>query len=472
MLSFEESRSHQEQYTPATTTTTSHQDASEELYNRSLERDFALERDGAKVIAFNKEAKKVGALLDDDSDTFLKNECKADKWVIIELSEVTKVFKIELAQHELYSSRVKDFEVFGRQTHPRVEGTDPYKWSNSTQWKLVGIFKAENAKGTQSFLVEPPRWAGYLLLRFRTQHGSEPVCALNGISVFGKSAAEELEDQLATEEIRLDGPDMIKNDSPRLDEELEGEKFEKAGDSTETDNKPEQQIGKAEEAMESVVQNSTPTAAHPTDGPTIIEEALPNENPDAALPPGNQTVSKDHQQVLPAAAIPSADVVEDLQDMPLSIRTGKAKAGSAVYDWLVQEIKGTKLQQRLQTRVLEVLQRNLTLLSEQLSQNTETFGGSLDASLLDSHVAAIVSKHMEELRDDLHKLRVGLRGAGKREQAGLALLGAVGGTLALNYLQTVQKPSLRVLLAAITIGNGVLAVILHVQAAVFNSIYY
>jgi hypothetical protein len=62
------------------------------------ERNFALEKDGAKVLAANKEAKKVGALLDDDSDTYLKNECRADKWVIVELSELGKVSKIELAQ--------------------------------------------------------------------------------------------------------------------------------------------------------------------------------------------------------------------------------------------------------------------------------------------------------------------------------------------------------------------------------------
>lgn len=39
--------------------------------------NFALAKEGAKVLAYNKEAKKAGALLDDDSDTFLKNECRA-----------------------------------------------------------------------------------------------------------------------------------------------------------------------------------------------------------------------------------------------------------------------------------------------------------------------------------------------------------------------------------------------------------
>lgn len=49
------------------------------------------------------------------------------------------------------------------------------------------------------FALERPRWVRYLLLRFLTQHGPEPVCAVNGVNVYGKSAVEELEDQLATE---------------------------------------------------------------------------------------------------------------------------------------------------------------------------------------------------------------------------------------------------------------------------------
>lgn len=31
------------------------------------------------MLAANKEVKKPNALLDDDSDTFLKNDCRADK---------------------------------------------------------------------------------------------------------------------------------------------------------------------------------------------------------------------------------------------------------------------------------------------------------------------------------------------------------------------------------------------------------
>jgi hypothetical protein len=60
--------------------------------------NFALAKDGSKIVAANKEARKAESILDSDGDTFLKNECKADKWVLVELSQVTKVDLIKLSQ--------------------------------------------------------------------------------------------------------------------------------------------------------------------------------------------------------------------------------------------------------------------------------------------------------------------------------------------------------------------------------------
>ena len=51
-----------------------------------------------QIVAANKEAKKPNALLDNDGDTFLKNECKADKWVILELSQVAKMDTLLISQ--------------------------------------------------------------------------------------------------------------------------------------------------------------------------------------------------------------------------------------------------------------------------------------------------------------------------------------------------------------------------------------
>lgn len=51
----------------------------------------------------------------------------------------------------------------------------------------------------QAFGVDPPGWAKYVQLRLLTHYGSEPVCTLNDVGVYGKSAAEDLEDRLALE---------------------------------------------------------------------------------------------------------------------------------------------------------------------------------------------------------------------------------------------------------------------------------
>lgn len=51
----------------------------------------------------------------------------------------------------------------------------------------------------QTFTVAEPVWLKYLQFHFISHHGSEPICALNDVLVFGKSAAEDLEDQLSDE---------------------------------------------------------------------------------------------------------------------------------------------------------------------------------------------------------------------------------------------------------------------------------
>lgn len=138
----------------------------------------------------------------------MRTDCKVDKWLIIELPQVIRPDTLrvscaaevsrrlsshmvlmhmqflmtaqqtsrqgdtgaercnsptQVSQHELYSSRIKDFEVWGRQKHPRHDaaigsgepgkGVDYARSLNSTAWKLVGNFTAAKVKGTQSFKV-------------------------------------------------------------------------------------------------------------------------------------------------------------------------------------------------------------------------------------------------------------------------------------------------------------------------------
>ena len=63
--------------------------------------------------------------------------------------QVAKVDAFQLSQYELYSSRVKEFEVRGRQSHPRAQGGDYSKTLNTTGWQLLGKYTAAKVKGTQ-----------------------------------------------------------------------------------------------------------------------------------------------------------------------------------------------------------------------------------------------------------------------------------------------------------------------------------
>ena len=63
--------------------------------------------------------------------------------------QVAKVDSFQLSQYELYSSRVKDFEVRGRQAHPRAQGGDYSKSLNTSGWQMMGKYTAAKMKGSQ-----------------------------------------------------------------------------------------------------------------------------------------------------------------------------------------------------------------------------------------------------------------------------------------------------------------------------------
>jgi hypothetical protein len=44
--------------------------------------------DGASVLAANSEARRPERAIDRDIDSFMKNDCEAEKWMMVELSQV------------------------------------------------------------------------------------------------------------------------------------------------------------------------------------------------------------------------------------------------------------------------------------------------------------------------------------------------------------------------------------------------
>lgn len=511
--------------------------------------NFALDRDGAKVLAANPGAKKVAAILDDDSDTFMRNECKDDKWVVIELSQMAKVSRLELAQYELYSSRVQEFEVRGRQSHPRTDNMDTAKGLNSTAWKLLGRFTAEKAKGTQTFAVENPLWARYLLIRFLSHYGTEQVCAINGIGVHGKSAAEELEDHLAGDET-LDMVDSIGGDawSPTVaapESPLEpsaaaedavqpttdgggngsgesvsdssapnatveaangahgsgvvgspeakapgdgavpsgrigqkellstgsgGSKKDEhgAGNSAQSspeDGRPGRPLSNGGSIGRQGTAPASPPAA-PVDNATAVAEPLaPNASatvvpvlqPDATVQAAAPAAPS---APLPAAVIPPVDALEQ-------IPVPKAKAGSSLYDMLVQEIRAAKAQQRVMVKAMEGMQRNLTTLAATLTKvkaEYEVSDGELAA-----RVDAQVAEALRKLEAEVAELQRSAKTAAKREHAALSLLGMLGGALVLSMKGLgMQWVKVRRAVLVLALANGAVGLILHLQGAMVH----
>ncbi|MQL76280.1 hypothetical protein Taro_008669 [Colocasia esculenta] len=163
------------------------------------EYNYASATKGAKVLAFNKEAKGASHILDKDKDKYLRNPCSVEgKFVIIELSEETLVDTIEIANFEHYSSNLKDFELLSSLVYP----TDA--------WVKNGNFTAANVKQAQRFTLKEPKWARYLKLNLVNHYGSEFYCTVSVLEVYGVDAVEKMLEDLISAQDALAGPEESK----------------------------------------------------------------------------------------------------------------------------------------------------------------------------------------------------------------------------------------------------------------------
>ncbi|PKI41165.1 SUN domain-containing protein 4-like [Punica granatum] len=147
--------------------------------------NYASASKGAKVLAFNKEAKGASNILCRDKDKYLRNPCSAEeKYVVIELSEETLVDTIEIANFEHYSSNLKEFVLLGSLAYP----TD--------SWVKLGNFTAANGKVAQRFSLSEPKWVRYLKLNLLSHYGHEFYCTLSVLEVYGVDAVERMLEDL------------------------------------------------------------------------------------------------------------------------------------------------------------------------------------------------------------------------------------------------------------------------------------
>ncbi|KAI2794055.1 hypothetical protein POX_a00645 [Penicillium oxalicum] len=137
----------------------------------------------ATVLKTNPECKGSSAVLVENKDSYMLNECRANnKFLILELCDDILVDTVVLANYEFFSSIFHTF---------RVSVSDRYP-AKPDQWKELGVFEARNTREVQAFAVENSLiWARYLRIEFLTHYGHEFYCPISLIRVHGTTMMEE-----------------------------------------------------------------------------------------------------------------------------------------------------------------------------------------------------------------------------------------------------------------------------------------
>jgi hypothetical protein len=142
----------------------------------------------ATMLKTNPQAKGASAVLSENKDSYMLNECSADdKFLILELCDDIYIDTIVLANFEFFSSIFRTFRVSVSDIYPiKVE-----------KWKTLGTFEARNSRAVQAFLVENPLiWARYLKIEFLTHYGSEYFCPVSLIRIHGTTMMEDYKHDL------------------------------------------------------------------------------------------------------------------------------------------------------------------------------------------------------------------------------------------------------------------------------------
>jgi len=110
----------------------------------------------------------------------MRNACTDKAWFVVELCESIKALKIEIANHELYSSVFKDFRVSLSNVFP---GRDK-------DWSLFGQFEAKDERFTQAFASSEGVFGKYVKVEILSHHGNEYFCPISSFKIYGISEIE------------------------------------------------------------------------------------------------------------------------------------------------------------------------------------------------------------------------------------------------------------------------------------------
>ena len=157
----------------------------------------------ANVLKTNAQAKGALAVLGENKDSYMLNECSAsNKFIILELCQDIQIDTVVMANFEFFSSTFRTF---------RVSISDRYP-AKADKWQELGVFEARNSRDVQSFLVKNPIiWARYITIEFLSHYGNEYYCPLSLVRIHGRTMLEEY---------KLDA-DVTQGDDDEIDEKDE-----------------------------------------------------------------------------------------------------------------------------------------------------------------------------------------------------------------------------------------------------------
>lgn len=158
--------------------------------------NFAAQSAGAVIVDKSpNSAKGFHNLLNDDKDKYGICSSKAEKWIVIGLSEDILITSVVVGTYEKYSSILKDF---------LLQASDVYPTSN---WVNLGNFTAEPKLGEQTFNIINnigDIHTRYLKIQILSHHFDEELFTMSQIKVHGLSFIASLK-----QEVELSNQDMI-----------------------------------------------------------------------------------------------------------------------------------------------------------------------------------------------------------------------------------------------------------------------
>ena len=145
------------------------------------------------------------------SDSYMLDECKKERFVMIELCEPVQVESIVLGNYELHASMSRSFTVSiarrRRAVHAFLHQANPDNGSGNAgsldrDWTVLGTFGLQNVKRqAQPFrMPTSPVFARFIRVDFSKDvfDTKSFFCAVSTVRVYGRTMMEDFEQQMAT----------------------------------------------------------------------------------------------------------------------------------------------------------------------------------------------------------------------------------------------------------------------------------